>query len=111
MTSAGQLRERVRFQQRTLDANDDRLGPWDPDGLPVRARVQALKGSEPVLQQRLLGLQPVAVTIRRSRASAAIDTGWRMLWNGQPYNLKTVVPDESRVWIEILAEADQTQGG
>lgn len=111
MTTTGQMRERVRFQQKTLDANGDPLGPWDPDGLLVWARVVSMKGSEPVLQQRLLGIQPVAVTIRYSRAAAQITSAWRMVWEGQPYNI--VAPpssDERRAFIEIVAVADETGG-
>ena len=108
MTTTGQLRERPRFQQRTLDANGDPLGPWDPDGLTVWARVVSMKGSEPVLQQRLIGLQPVSVTIRYSRAAAAIDGTWRMVLGGQVFNIKTASPDERHAYIEIMAVADET---
>jgi head-tail adaptor len=111
-TAVGQLRERVRFQQRTLDANGDRLGPWDADGILVAAEVVALRGSEPVIQQRLLGVQPLQVTVRCTRATEQVDSGWRMLWRGQAYNIKAPpAADPRRMWISILAEADQTQGG
>lgn len=111
MPSPGQLRERALFVQRSLDRNNLPAGPWETDGLQVWASITPLNGSEPVLQQRLMGLQPVAVVIRRSRASTAINSAWRMIWNGSPYNIKTVQPDARKVWINILAEADQTQGG
>jgi SPP1 family predicted phage head-tail adaptor len=109
MPSPGQLRERVQFQQRTPDKNDDLRGPWDPDGLKVWAAVVPLKGSEPVLQQRLLGIQPLAVTIRYSAAAAQITSAWRMVWQGRPYNIKAPpAADTARRWLSILAEADQT---
>jgi len=107
--TTGQMRERVVFQQRGLDANGDRLGDWDAaGGLNVWGRVQPLKGGESVMQQRLQGSTPVEVTIRRSTASAAIDNAWRMLWRDVPFNIKDVGADEKRAYIVMLATADQS---
>ena len=61
--------------------------------------------------QRLVGLNPVAVTVRLSRASAAVTSAWRMVWRGGVYNIKTLSTTADRSIIDILAEADQTNGG
>lgn len=106
--SAGQLRERPTFSQRSLDENGDRLGDWEQPGLTVWARVTPLKGSEPVIQARLQGVQPVSVVVRSSTATRAITSAWRMMWQGVPYNIEAIAPDERRAFISIMAKADQS---
>jgi head-tail adaptor len=102
------MRERPTFQQRAIDENGDRLGPWEEPGITVWAAVLPLKGGEPVMQQRLQGTTPVSVSIRYSSATKVIDNAWRMMWRGVPFNLKDVSPDPRRVFISILATADQS---
>jgi SPP1 family predicted phage head-tail adaptor len=107
MTTAGEMRERVSFQQRGLDANGDRLGAWGGD-VTVWAQVRPMKGGEPVIQARLQGVQPVEITIRSSSATRPITSAWRAMWNGRPHNIRTVTPDERREFIAMVAEADQS---
>lgn len=112
MTPAGKRKHRVRLEPRVLDDNGDPTGPFTLDGsLTVWARVQPLKGSEPALQERLVGRQPIGITILRSHAADAIDSAWRAVWSGQVFNIQTVVPAEDQSEILILAVADQTNGG
>lgn len=108
--SAGLLRQRPTFQTRGLDDNGEPSAnaDWVDPGLTVWARVVALKGSEPVIQQRLQGVQPVSVTIRASSATRAISTAWRMVWQGVNYNIEAVAPDERGVYLNIMAKADQS---
>lgn len=108
--SAGLLRQRPTFSQRTIDENGDRLGPWEEPGLTVWARVVALKGSEPVIQSRLQGVQPLSVTIRASSSTQAISTAWRLIWQGVAYNIEAIAPDERGVFLNIMAKADNTDG-
>ena len=114
MTSAGQLRDKVRFEQRGLDANGDRLGDWDEDnGLTRSARIVFRRGSEAVLQQRLQGVQPVDITIRSDAATRLITTDWRAVdtRSGQTFNIIAITPDEGRAYITLLAEDNGNGGG
>lgn len=106
MPGAGELRERVTFQQRGEDANGDRLGDWEA-GFTVSARVRALRGSEPVLQSRLQGVQPYSVTIRDSTAARQITTAWRAVWGGRHLNIRAIAPDERGAFIDLMMEYGQ----
>lgn len=109
MIGAGKRRERLTFQQRGLDANGDRLGPWDVAGGVIRwGRVVSRTRGEGVLQQRLQGVQPAELTVLADSETRLITTAWRMVWNATPYNIRAVAPDETRAEIYILAEADQS---
>lgn len=109
MTEAGQLRERIVFQRRGVDENGDRLGAWSDD-FSVAARVRAMRGTEPVIQARLQGVQPLEVTVRWQPKTRQVDTGWRLTWQGRPYNIRSVAPDETRQFIALIAEHDQSDG-
>lgn len=115
MTEVGQLRERVTFQQKALVDNGnpgggDRTGAWGGD--VVRwARVVARTRGEVALEARLQGLQPIEVTVLRTAETLAIANGWRVLWEGRPYNVKATAPDESHKFLVIAAEFDGTSGG
>lgn len=105
MTAAGQLRERFRFEAKTADENGDRVGPdWEPLFF-ARAQVQYKPGNEVLLAQRLEGEQPVSIVIASSRASRALTTDCRAVDHrtGQVWNIKSVMLDERRRWITILA--------
>ncbi len=108
MTPAGQLNQVVRFQQRAPNANGKRLGDWEP-GFKTRAKVVPRLGTEPVIQARMQGVQPVAVTCRL-KAAPGVDNAWRLVWRGVAYNIKTAVPSADRWDLEILADADQSDG-
>lgn len=110
--SAGKLRERVTFEERGLDDNGDRLGEWLPV-TTVWARIMTLKGSEPVLQQRLQGVQPVVITVRSSPVLREATTAWRAVHErtGQPFNIRAVTPDEKRAFIDFLADDNGLGGG
>lgn len=107
--TAGQLRESVTFQRRAEDANGDRLGDW-ADSLAVAARVRAMRGTEPVMQARLQGVQPLEITVRSMPKTREIGADWRAVWEGRPYNIRSIAPDETRQFIAIVAEHDQSNG-
>lgn len=109
--TAGLLRERPRFQQRAIDVNGDPLGDWVEPGVTVWARIVPMKGSEPVIQARLQGVQPLSVSIRSSSVTRQITSAWRMVWKGVNYNVKSPpAPDERNVFLNFVAEADQSDG-
>jgi head-tail adaptor len=99
---AGLLRESVTLQRRTLDANGDRLGAW-ADEFAAPARVLARTSGEAVLAQRIAGVQPVEVTLRLDRLSAAVDTDWRLVWLGWNFGITTVAVDELAALVVLLA--------
>ena len=99
---AGTLRESVVFQQHALDLNGDRLGPW-VDVFAAPSRVVARTRGEEVLQQRIAGTQPVEITLRLDRLSAELDTDWRAVWLGWPYEITAVAVDELAATMSLLA--------
>lgn len=106
MAVLGKMRGKVRFDRRGLDANGDPLGAWAPFAT-VAARVRHMRGGEQVLQQRIAGVQPVIVTVRSSTATRQVTTGDRAVnaRTGTPLDIKSVAPDETGTFIEILCEA------
>jgi len=104
---AGLLRESVTFQRRALDANGDRLGPWvDEFAAPARlvhiVRTRGT-GGETTLDQRLVGVQPVEMTLRLDLMTAQLDTDWRAHWLGWPFNITTVAVDELASIVILIA--------
>lgn len=112
-TGAGKLRERIVFQRRGLDGagRPSPNQPWDTGAeVSVYARVRPRTGTEPVIQARMQGVQPLEITIRANDATRAITTAWRALWKNRPLNLRTVTPSEDRAEIYILAEDNGSNG-
>lgn len=99
---AGLLRETVTLQRRALDANGDRLGVWT-DEFESPARVLVRTQGETVLQSRIAGVQPVEITLRLNPYSAAVDTDWRVLWQGVAYGITATAPDELHSTVTLLA--------
>ena len=99
---AGTLRESVVFQQHALDANGDRLGPWTDDFEAPERLVARTRGEE-VLSQRIAGTQPVEITLRLDRFSARVDTDWRAVWLGWPFEITAVAVDELAATVTLLA--------
>lgn len=105
MTTAGQLNRRVKFSQRALDANGDRLGALT--AVVTRdARVQPLKGGETVQASRMAGSQPVIIVVRRDALTKTIDNSFEaedarnetIKWDIQ----STIITEDLK-WVEILA--------
>lgn len=103
MPGAGTLRDRFSFQSRDPDANGDPLGPFAPR-FTVSARTIYLRGSEPVMQQRLQGQQPIVLTIREEPRTRQITNAWRAVdvLTGYAYNVTSVSPGD-RGFLDILA--------
>lgn len=106
--SAGELRERVRFERRVTvsDGYGNEQGDWIQE-LTVAARIQPLRGSESVMAARLQGVQPVLIVVRASSASRAIKTDWRAVdaRSGVAYAIKTATLREGGDYIDLLCEA------
>jgi hypothetical protein len=108
----GKMRERVLFQKRGLDDNNDPLGDWvtvasqAPDGA-WSVEIIRLRGGEAVQAQRLQGLQPVIIGARPCLVTRQLDSAWRAVdaRSGQIFEITNANLDETRTWVEVLATA------
>lgn len=101
---AGKLTYRFHLQRRAADENGDRLGVWTTEAT-VWANIRFLRGSEPVIAQRLQGVQPAVITVRTSTLSRQVDNSWRAVdaRSNQVWAIQTAIPTDDRAWIEITA--------
>jgi len=101
----GDLRERVTFQRRaTVDDGygNEVAGPW-VDQFTVAALVASAPGREEVLAQRLQGVRPIEITVRRSSQTAQVQPDWRAVNarnTTEIYNIRDVRdPTGQRAWL------------
>lgn len=116
MSTASDLRDRLRFERKGLDARGRRTLDWDADGdhLEVQAGVTWLRRGEAVQQARLQGQSPVVIKVWASAASRGVDNSWRAidLRSGRVINLTTPgEPTRDRLFLEFLGSADGSSGG
>lgn len=111
MSSAGKMRDRIRFDQRGLDANQVRQGPW-VEGFTVSAETTWLRGGEGVVAQRLEGKQPVAFSIRDSVQARMITTGFRAvdIRTHRTFDVTAVSPSKTPRFIDVLAVSGGAAG-
>lgn len=116
MPAAGDLRNRVRFEKRGLDANGDALGAWE-EHCTVWTHVKWLRGSEAAIAGRLEGRQPVALVIRASTQAREITTGFRAVavsgrdtTPGAKLNIKAVSASPDAGFLDVLAELGGATG-
>lgn len=103
----GQLIESVAFDAPTTGANiNGRVEDGWTEQFTTRAKFLYLRGSEVVQAARLEGKQPVVMTVRADAISVLTDTDWRIrdLERGDTYNIRSVVPTDDRLFLEITAE-------
>lgn len=69
------------------------------------AKIRYLRGGEAVQASRLVGEQPVVVTIRANAQSALVTPEWRLrdTRRGITYAIRAIVPSEDRATYEITA--------
>lgn len=116
MPRADDLRNRVMFQRRGLDANGDALGAWEEHST-VWAQAIWLRGSETAIAGRLEGKQPVALVIRTSRQAREITTAFRAVAvsgrdvvPGAKLNITAVSPAKEAGFIDVLATVGGATG-
>jgi head-tail adaptor len=109
---AGSLRYRMTFAAR--DTTEDEYGNpstgWS-DKFTVSANITAKVGGEAVDAARLVGRQPVILTVRRSADTRLITTDWKAteLESGTEFNIRTAIDpfigdSQHGLWIEMIAE-------
>lgn len=106
MPGAGALTERMTFQRRAENANGHRLGDWETQ-FSRPAAITYLRGGEQALEQRLQGVQPVVLTVRKESLTEAIDNSWRVIDardSTRSFDIKSAAPAKDRKFIDILAE-------
>ena len=108
MPGAGDLRNRIRFETRSTDANGDALGSWT-EVCTVWAQVKWLRGSESAVNSRLEGRKPAVLVIRSSSQSRAFTEGLRAVAvsgqdviPGQTFNLTAVTPAKESGFIDVM---------
>jgi head-tail adaptor len=109
VTTAGKLDYRVAFDapQGSVTATGGQVTAWVEQIAGVWAGFRFLRGSETVIAARLVGRQPVVVTLRASAAAQAITTEWRMrdLRSGVVYAVRSIVRSDDRAYLELTCES------
>lgn len=103
---AGRLDQRVTFQQAVMIR--------DPDGMLIQGwedrfirwcNVRYLRGSEAVMQARLVSRAPVILTVRTSTESRTVTSEWRAVIGAVIFDLKEDPrSSEDGAFLEMLAE-------
>jgi len=109
------LRDSVAFDKRTPDiVGDAGITPGDwVEQFKERAAVTWLRGSEPVIAQRLQGVNPVVVRVRSSARTRLIDSSWRVRLKGRnnlALSIVSLMPDQRDFYIEITCQAGVSSG-
>jgi SPP1 family predicted phage head-tail adaptor len=114
--TAGELRERIRFDRRLI-AGDDGYGnviyAWQTIAGPLAARIDPGRGSEAVLAQRITGIAVYDIKVRWCAAARAIETQDRAVneRTGEEYNVTAVTnDDETRHYMNITATTGEAAG-
>lgn len=104
-TGAGRMREVLIAQART--AVDDGMGnevsgPWTEQAR-FNASVEARRGTEAVIADRLQGVVNYVVSTRYSIAAAAVNTDYRLVdaRSGAIYAIRTAIPRPKRDYIDF----------
>ncbi|WP_375458884.1 head-tail adaptor protein [uncultured Enterovirga sp.] len=112
MPSAGDLRERVRFEEPA--ASDDGMGN-SVQGWTLRFTRSALylmqAGSEAMTAERLAGRQPVTIIVRFDPSTSAVTPAWRLvdLRAGTVFAIRAAADmDRRRAWWTMVCEAEVT---
>jgi len=104
---AGRLRRRATFQEAVMIRDPDGMliQGWE-DRFTLWCHVHYLRGSEAVMQARLVSKSPAILTIRASAETRAITSEWRAVIDAVIFDLKEDPrPSEDGACLEMLAEA------
>lgn len=104
---AGRLRRRATFQEAVMIRDPDGMliQGWE-DRFTLWCHVHYLRGSEAVMQARLVSKSPAILTIRASAETRAITSEWRAVIGEVIFDLKEDPrPSAQGRFLEMLAEA------
>lgn len=103
----GALDQSVAFDEptQTQDGSGGTDAGW-AEMHACRARFRYLRGGETVMAARLEGRQPVLVSIWNCAAARTITTSGLMrdVRTGDVYNVRSIVPTDDRLSLELLCE-------
>ena len=104
---AANLSDRIAFDAPTSTPNGQggTIAGWAMQH-ECWAQVTYLRGTEPVIAARLVGVQPVVFRIRNCNAARQVRSDWqaRDLRTGTVYALKgNPVPSDDRAFLDIMA--------
>lgn len=105
--SAGELRERVAFHSiAEVDSSFGIEAGEYEEQFRRAARIKSAGGSEPVIAQRLTGVNPVEITVRSDSSTREVTEAWKIVDTRtlQAYQVRSVIPDERRKYIKFLVE-------
>jgi head-tail adaptor len=106
--AAAHLDWRVAFDAPVItpDGMGGQQQGWAP-AYTCRAHFRFLRGGEAVQAARLVGRQPVVVTIRAGADAEEISPDWRLrdLRADVAYAIRAIVPTEDRAWLELTCES------
>jgi SPP1 family predicted phage head-tail adaptor len=108
---AGRLRSRITLQkyQSSRDDFGQLIKKW-VDIATLWAEVKAVTGKELMLSQQEMSSNTIRVYIRYRND---IDTSWRIKYliaGSQYLNIKAVLPDAKRTYLELLCEGGLSDG-
>lgn len=98
-------RDRLRFEQRALDDNNDRLGDWATI-FTCSAVLTFLRGGEGVLAQRLQGTLPVILVVRKASELTGLDNSWRAVDvhdETRVFDITGATPAKELGFVDVLA--------
>lgn len=104
---AGKLTKRASLSAPVQEPDPDGqiVTSWQHKGT-VWANVLPLRGSEAVMQARLVSKSPAILTIRASAETRAITSEWRAVIDAVIFDLKEDPrPSEDGAYFEMLVEA------
>lgn len=105
---AGSLRDRITIQSKadTFDAFGQPISAWSEYAV-VWANVLFINGKEAISSQIDTASKSVSMRIRWR---TDINTGMRVIFNGETYNIKAVLPDHNRVFIDLVTDTGLNNG-
>lgn len=111
---AGQLIEKVAFDKRAVQSDgygNTVAGDWE-EQFQTHAAFTFVRGGETVMAARLESRQPLVMRIRLSDDSKNIGTDWQVrdVRRGAAYNIRTITPDNTRAFLDLLVEAGVATG-
>ncbi len=109
MTGSGNLSERIAFDKPTSAPNGGggTIAGWASQH-ECWAQVTYLRGTEPVIASRLVGVQPVVIRVRNCAAAREIGSDWRArdMRTGTVYALTGgAVPSDNRAYLDFMAKS------
>lgn len=116
VTSAGDRRSRVSFQQRAEidDGAGNKKGAWIALCGPYWAKLRPLGGKEEVLAQKVTGTNPFELTVMSTRQTRRVTTACRAVDARDPsrvFNITAIAnPDQRNIDLVMILVAGPAVG-